>query len=511
MKELSVPTVRRILDTSAEKYGDRPFIKYFTNGRSFEKSFNDLRKDSLSVCRFLKNKTDEKINVAVIGKTSYEYLVFAMGVLISGNVFIPFAPEISSAEAASLFDSADISMLLCSDDFGETAREICVLCPRITETVVFSSLFNIKNEFSDSSEYAALSDCDTDVNDVAMIVFTSGTTGIRKGVMLSQKGLVGNVMYTDYVDVLREGETTLSVLPMYHVYCFSGDFIRNLMNGVTFCLNTEMRDLQANLLRYQPGVMRVVPMIASSLLQRVKVIRRREPALSAREAAERVFGKNIHFLISGGAYLPPELIEDYAECGITLRQGYGMTEAGCRISVPDTEADKSSVGRVIDICDVRTQNGEIQVNTPSVMLGYYKMPEETKASFTEDGWLKTGDIGYVTEDGQLFITGRAKNLIILSGGENVSPEAIEKKFNSYPFVQEVMAYAEKDRIILEVYPDFGEIEAAGIDDYEAEIKGRVSELNKTAKPSHIIAEVRFRAAPFEKTGTGKIKRKENTI
>lgn len=248
--------------------------------------------------------------------------------------------------------------------------------------------------------------------------------------MLSTNALVGNIMYKEYINIFSERTSTLSVLPMHHIYCFSGDYLKNLCDGVQVCLNGNLSDIVPNLERFEPNAMRVVPMIAQHLLQRIKITAAKNPDITPAEAAKIVLGKNLNWIVSGGAYLDPLLVEEYDKLGIMLRQGYGMTEVGCRISVPDRGVSTESVGRVINICDVRTENGEIQIKTPTIMLGYYKMPEETAKMFTEDGWFRTGDIGYVTEDRQLFITGRVKNLIILSSGENVSPEAIEKKFKN---------------------------------------------------------------------------------
>jgi long-subunit acyl-CoA synthetase (AMP-forming) len=298
---------------------------------------------------------------------------------------------------------------------------------------------------------------------------------------------------------------------MYHTFCFSGDYLKNLKDGLQVCLNGEFKDIAENLKRFQPKVIRIVPMIAQSLLCKIKILLRKNPELSPRQAAEEVYGKNIKWLISGGAYLNPELVEEYDKLGIFLRQGYGMTEAGCRISVPDESVAYESVGRIIDLCDVRIENGEIQVNTPTAMMGYYKMPDATKEMFTQDGWLRTGDIGYITDDRQLFITGRAKNLIILSSGENVSPEAIERKFSSVELVEEVLVYGEGNRIIAEFYPDTEYAHSKGIEDIESELEKIVDSVNKTAKASHIISEVRVRTEPFEKTGPGKIKRYETKI
>ena len=512
MFKTEIPSVKDLLNNGVQKYGNSTFIKYVENGEIKEKSFIQINNDSECVCRMIKHTTDKKINVAVIGKTSYEYLVFCSGVLISGNVFVPFSPEISVNEAAELFERADIEMLLYDEDFSKKADELFNICPRLNYICGFDKAKEIYAHYSSDSEFSGLSDVEIDKEKCAIIIYTSGTTGVKKGVMLSMNALVGNIMYREYcTDIFTEGVVALSVLPMYHTFCFSGDYLKNLKDGLQVCLNGDFKDLAENLKRFQPKVIRIVPMIAQSLLSKIKILLRRNPNLTPRQAAEEVFGKNIKWLISGGAYLNPELVEEYDKLGIFLRQGYGMTEAGCRISVPDDNVTYESVGRIIDICDVRTYNGEIQVKTPTVMMGYYKMPDESKEMFTEDGWLKTGDIGYVTDDNQLFITGRVKNLIILSNGENVSPEAIERKFSSIEFVEEVLVYGEGNRIIAEIYPNCEYTQAKGIDDIEAELEKAVDSMNETAKASHIISEVRIRNTPFEKTGPGKIKRYETKI
>lgn len=512
MIKTEIPSVRDLLIESARKYGDETFIKYIKDGEINEKSFVQIKNDSLCVCRMIRHITERRINIAVIGKTSYEYLVFCSGVLTSGNVFVPFAPEISVNEASELFERADIEMLLCEDDFGDRAKQLLEICPKLKNICCFGRADEIYEHYSAESEFSSLSEKEEDKEQCAVIIYTSGTTGVKKGVMLSMNALVGNIMYREYcTDIFKEGTVALSVLPMYHTFCFSGDYLKNLKDGLQVCLNGEFKDLADNLKCFEPKVIRVVPMIAQSLLGKIKIILRRNPDLTPRQAAEAVYGKNIKWLISGGAYLNPELVEEYNKLGIFLRQGYGMTEAGCRISVPDESVAYESVGRIIDLCDVRIQNGEIQVNTPTVMTGYYKMPDESKEMFTDDGWLKTGDIGYVTDDKQLFITGRVKNLIILSSGENVSPEAIERKFCSVELAEEVLVYGEGNRIIAEIYPNDEFAKANGIDNIESELEKIVDSMNETAKASHIISQVRVRNTPFDKTGPGKIKRYENRI
>ncbi len=515
MENFDAPSVRELLDNGAEKYGDATFIKFIRDDKVEERSFKKVRSDSLAVCRWIRSLSEKRMHVAIIGKSNYEYITCLSGILVSGNVAVPFAPDISVEEAAELFERADIEMLLYEAEFAENAEKLKALCPFLKFAVNLGDLNEfdrIYSEYSEASEYAALSDIAVDKNACCVIIFTSGTTGVKKGVELSTLALVGNIMYHDYcTDIFLPNDVSMSVLPMYHIYCFSGDYIKNLKDGLQVCLNGSMMDLIKNLKIFEPKVVRVVPMIAQTLLQRVKAILARNPETSVKEAVTQVFGRNIKWLISGGAYLNPELIDEYEKLGIFLRQGYGMTEAGCRISVPDNTASRESVGRVTDVCEARIQNGEIQVKTPTVMLGYYKMPEETAKMFTEDGWLKTGDIGELTPDNQLFITGRVKNLIILSSGENVSPEAIEKKFADNQLVSEVLVYAENDRIVAEIYPDYEYAELEKIEDIQAELEKTVDRMNKTAKASHIVSEVRVRKEPLEKTGSGKIKRKETKI
>ena len=496
--------IYQILDSAAEKYADKCFLKFVRNGIIEERSYNQVRMHSFGICNVLKQYVHSGAHIAIIGKTSYEYIICMTGVILSGCVLVPFSPEISVRESAELFARADVDMLICDSDFYPKAEQIKKLYPRLcavlrTDDDVFESVY--------SGESAQVNVEEADPDNPAVMIFTSGTTGIRKCVVLSSKALVANIL-TDEVHY-SDSDTALSVLPMFHVFCFSGDYLKNMREGVCVCINGDMRSLGDNLLLFEPDFMRLVPMLAQTLLNRVNAILRKNPNLSKREAAQKVFGRNLKMIYSGGAYLEPELARAYDEMGIRIRQGYGMTEAGCRISVPAPDSPVDSVGQVISICDIRIQDGEIQVKTPSIMLGYYKMPEETAKIFTSDGWLRTGDIGYVTENRQLFITGRRKNLIILSSGENVSPEAIEKKFYAFPIIKEITVYGSGTRLVAEVFPNREYAAQNSIDDIEGEIKGIMLKLNSTAKPSHIIGQLIIRDEPFPKTESGKIKRKND--
>ncbi len=503
-------TVRDLLDNSAELFGSKPFIKYLAGEEIIEKSFIDLKENSLAICRYIRSVCPERMHVAIIGKTSYEYITTMTGALVSGNVFVPFAPNTTVEEGVNLFEAGDIEALFYENEFAETAKAIAEKYGRLKVLVNMGNaewFADIYEKYGADSEYASLSDVELNPEDCATIIYTSGTTGKRKGVMLSSANLIANITYTEFEH--ERDEVLLSVLPMHHIFCFTSDYFKSLLEGFTVCLNGEISNMAKNLQIFQPTTMRMVPMICETLIRKIAILHKRFPELTPREAAEKVFGKNISWIAVGGAYVAPSLIDEYEKYGILLRQGYGMTETSPKITTGDNgNKHKYSSGKLMkSIFDTRIVDGEIQVKGKSVMMGYYKMPEETAEAFTEDGYLKTGDLGRFSDDGEhLFVTGRKKNLIILSNGENISPEEIEKKFADVKVVKEIVVSGEDDRIVAEIFPDTEYAAAVGIEDIEAYLKEKVKEANKGEKPEREIAKLRLRETPFPKTSTGKIRR-----
>ena len=508
----NIPTIRELLDSAPEKHGDRTFIKYIRDGQIVEKRFSEVRSDSLAFCRKLRDLLPGKTHVAIVSKSCYEYIVCMTGVIVSGNVAVPVAPDAPVEELAAILNDADVTAVLYEPEFESSVNALKALCPAIRYTLNFGSAADfeaIYQNYGENSPFAALSDVRMDPEACSLIIYTSGTTGDKKGVMLSSNALVGNMMFKPYSDIVNRRDVILSVLPLYHIFCFVTDYLGPLKNGNELCLNGNMRDLFKNLLIFKPNQMRVVPMLAQALLGRIRAVHAKNPALPLKEAAAQVTGGNLDMMLSGGAYLEPSLCRAFDQMGIFLRQGYGMSEAGCKITVPDFDTAVDCVGRVMDIVDVRIRDGEVQVDTPCRMIGYYKRPEETAAMFTEDGWLRTGDIGHLTEDRQLFITGRLKNLIILSNGENVSPEEIENRYKADPLVSEVLVYAENDAITAEVYPNADYASQHQIANITAALEALTDRLNETAQLSHTVAKLIVRDTPLEKTATGKILRRRD--
>ncbi len=505
-----INTIRQLVDYAADKYGSKDFCRYIRDGKVAKKSYGEFREDCLAVCRYINSVKKERIHIAFIGSTNYEYIACLTGMIFSGNVVVPFAPDISVAEAADLFEDADIELLFCEDAFCEKAKMVQKRYPGLKKVVSLGNaqwFDGIFEKYKTGSFYNGLSNIPEYPDHCSLIIYTSGTTGRRKGVMLSNRNLAANTCYNEYN--MDSTDVSFSVLPMHHVFCYACDVLKTLYDGGTLCLNGELRNLYTNLLIFEPTIMRIVPALCKSILTRIKITERQNPSLTPREAAEKVVGKNFRRMISGSAFLSAALIDGFEKYGITVRQGYGMSECSPRISTSDfvdTE-NKYSNGKVLSVNEVRIVENEIQVKGPSVMLGYYKRPEETAAAFTKDGFLHTGDLGYL-KGSHIYLTGRKKNLIILSNGENVSPEEIENRFVDDGVVKEIVVIGENDKFIAEIYPDSQFAEAHGITDIEAEIQKIVDRVNIESPSDRQIFAFRLREKPFERTSTGKIKRTE---
>lgn len=504
--ENDILTIRDLLSYTAQLYGDKPCIKYVDgNDEVVVKSYRDMNEDSRSVCRYIRSLSANRMHIALVGKTNYEYITCMNGIFISGNVAVPLAYDYSTDATAEMLNDSDTEILFYDESFADRVEETLALCPKIKTSINLSQgdfFEKIYKEFNSESANKDLDRVEIDPDECTVIIYTSGTTGNRKGAMLSSRAIISNVYYKE---LSYEGDNVaLNVLPMYHIFCFSCDYLKNLKDGVTVCLNGDIANVGANLLRFEPTVVRMVPMVIEGLMRKIRIIRKKEPDLTPREAAERVFGRRLRNIISSGAYISPHVAMRFEEMGINLRQGYGMTETGPRISVPDGKTCGASVGRIISTCNIRIKDGEIQVSSPSLMMGYYKRPEETEKVFTEDGWLKTGDMGRISEDRELFITGRLKNVIILSNGENVSPEEIEKKYIDEHLIKEIVVYGENNCITAEIFPDMDYAKRKGIENVEETVKAIVDRVNAADNAAREVDKVKVRFEPFPRTATGKI-------
>ena len=304
-------------------------------------------------------------------------------------------------------------------------------------------------------------------------------------------------------------DVILTVLPIHHVYCFTCDILLSLRYGNTVCVNDSLMKVAQNLKLFKPTIILLVPMIISAIYKQIKSVSKSMPLIPMKVIAKKAFGGRLKVMYSGGAYLNPELITAFEKMGITIAQGYGMTECSPRITTGDlTRKSAGDVGTVVKGCEVRIVDGEITVKSHSVMQGYYK-DEVSTAETLKDGWLYTGDLGYADDQNRLFITGRKKNLISLSNGENVSPEELENKVEAAQMAQEAMVYPEEEVLTLELYLGTVLYKNMSEEDTVKAIKKKVAEINKSLPSSKSIRRIRIRKEEFEKTTSRKIKRTQS--
>lgn len=504
-------------------YGDRKAYKYFVEETVVSKSFKELEHDVNAVASWLVNKGWRRKHIAILGSSCYPWIVTFLAIANSDNVVIPLDKMLPEEEILNLLVMGDIDVVFLSEEFETMMKSIRESENCVTDIISFSG--TTYREIL-RTEPVALPKIDP--NAMAEILFTSGTTGTSKGVVLSQKNIVSNIneiCRMDFTQNLKVNPVVMSVLPIHHTFELTVDNLGVLYCGATVCINDKLENIVANLNRFKPSVILVVPTIAEIFYKKVMegietggnkgkiaFAKKVNKTLSAVKIDARrslykslldKFGGNLTNVVVGGAALRSEVAEAFDEFGVNMYQGYGLTECAPLVAANYPGNNKfGSVGKPVSYMDIKFDNQEILVKGDGVMLGYYKNPEAT-AEAIQDGWFRTGDLGYLDKEGYLYITGRCKNLIILDNGKNIYPEELEEYIMTVPGVKDVMVYDDKGKISAIVQPvnvnDKASLKA---------IKQGIRKMNEKLPAYKRVIGLDFRAQDFPKTTTLKIKRRE---
>ena len=497
-------TVRQILVNTEKKYGPEDAIRYKIGKNEIEsKSYTQLKDDSESFSNVLKSLGEQGKHISVIGMTSYEWLATYFGTVNSGSVIVPLDVNLPAEDVCDLIARSDSTVLVYDEVRKDVAAIAKERCPQLKTMICMQQKENDDHAFAFwklLEENRGSFTYEPDPDQLCTIMFTSGTTGKSKGVMLTHRNVAENATCLDMK--IPERTVIMTVLPIHHAYCLSMDILKGVSLGSVICINDSLMRVAKNIKLFKPEMILMVPLMIETMAKKLE----EASLLPAKIVKGQVFGKQFHTICSGGAYLDPKYIDMFKKYDIVIQQGYGMTECAPVISVNQSWNIRSdSVGQLLPNCEAKTVDGELWVKGSSVMQGYYKMPEET-AETLEDGWLKTGDLGYVDEDGFVYLTGRKKNLIITKNGENVSPEELENVLSTNRLVGEVLV-REKDGVIeAEIYPDQDYVKKKRIKDVREKLQEIIDEYNKIAAPQKRIYSLIVREKEFEKTTTRKIKR-----
>lgn len=497
-------TIREIVLHSAQKYKDEDAIRYKIKKNEIKtKSYNDLKQDSESFSNVLQLLGQQGNHIALTGMTSYSWLITYFGIVNSGSVAVPLDVSLPAEEICKLIDRADVTVFILDNIRADVAAIVKSRCPKLKYLISMQQEQHTENMLSLwqlIGEHKASFDYEPQPEQLATIMFTSGTTGKSKGVMLSHRNMAENATCLDMK--FPERSVLLTVLPVHHAYCLSMDILKGLSTGSIICINDSFIRMAKNIKLFQPNIILMVPLMIETMAKKLEDAQGFPPEI----VKEQVFGAQLHTICSGGAYLPPSMLDLFAKYDINILQGYGMTECSPVISTTVSwNIRKGSVGQLIPNCEAKTVNEELWVRGSSVMQGYYKMPKETEETLV-DGWLRTGDLGYVDENRFVYLTGRKKNLIITKNGENVSPEEIENKLGESRLVQEILV-REKDGVIkAEIFPDYEYAQKKGIENLYATLQQLIDDYNLTVPAYKRVYHLTMRNTEFPKTPSKKIKR-----
>ena len=541
------PTLPEMFRITVQRYGGRPCFTVYEPDR-ISLNYDEAMERIQKVARWLRAQGIRKGDtVAVTGKNSPEWAVAYLGILFSGAVVVPIDYQLRNEELDLLMKTADTRILFVDEEKHETYGK----APGKLKAVVSlksglgTYIYDLDGPQADMER--------AEVEDLAAILFTSGTTGVPKGVMLTHKNLVSDCYLAQSNLTVYPTDVFYALLPIHHSYTMLAVFIEAISAGseivfgkkmVTKAILKDLKEAKITMFLGVPmlfnkvlaGIMRGIKAkgpVAYGLIRTLMALSGMVKKLFKVNPGKKIFHSvldkaslaTIRICISGGGPLAPSVFKQYNQLGIDFIQGYGLTETSPIVTLNPVEHYKeTSVGRLSDQVEMKILDpdergvGEIAIKGPMVMKGYYKMPEETAAVFTQDGWFKTGDLGYLDDEHYLYLTGRAKNLIVTEGGKNVYPEEIENEFQLYDEIEQILVrgYLMDVKMKVEgiealVYPNPEFFKTAeGTLKAKAEIQKRmdgiIAEVNQRMLPYQRIERITVLDQAMEMTTTKKIKR-----
>jgi len=549
-------TLNELIDRSCDRYGRNSAV-----GFAFDAplSYAEFRRLLLLVAAMLKDSGVKKGDrVAILAENSPQWGIAYFGIVRLGAVAVPILPDFAENDVKHILADAEAKILFTTQRQLEKLYELGGYRPKAIITLddacdknhllpceTFTDFLARAGELSDKKRAGLTGPLTAD--DIASTIYTSGTSGHSKAVMLSHRNFIRNVLSTAGIldTPISEvaGWTFLSILPMSHCYEFTTSFLLPLAAGarIVYAGKTPTPSILEKICRAEkptimcmvPMVMdkiykkRILPAINDNLILRTAI---RMPFLG--KAIQRKIGRKLYdffggqlkLVAIGGAALNLEVEKFLAAAGFPYLCGYGLTEAAPLVSAGpwgDPTVAIGSSGKPVRDVEVRithlnpeTGLGEIEVRGPNVMRGYYKNEKATRETIDPDGWLATGDLGYLDARNNLFIEGRSKSVIVLSHGENIYPEIIEEKINAYAEVIESLVTEENDKLVARVYFDYdrideetrGQSQQRKLDHIEAMLRHIQREVNEQLPRYSQLHRVGERQEPFVKTATHKIKR-----
>ncbi len=538
---------REAVKRHVERDGNRPAFKFREKKEIKTVTYREFYNDHLYLGNALFKMGYSSRHVACIGDNCYRWLVVHFTMMNSNGVYVPLDRQLPKQDIVTVLNHSDSEMLFFTKKFAKIIAEIREELPNIKVFVCLDGEA-VEGEYLSFDDLiaegkalveAGVTDYEEAVGDtdaLRLLVYTSGTTGMAKGVMLSERNVIS--CCNTGLRLTRLFDRAISLLPYHHTYEGIG-LAAELSCGVTIFINDSMKNLLKNFEEFKPETAFLVPAYLEAFYKRImKAIGKKKPIINVLIAISNLlrkcgidarrkffgmilkpFGGELKKVISGGAPIRPEIADFFDDIGITVVNGYGITECSPLVCITREGYDDCyTAGVPIGSVQIKLENedengvGEVCVKGTSVMLGYYKNEEATK-DVMKDGWFNTGDLGKIDKYGRLAITGRAKNLIVLKNGKNIFPEEIENYILSIPYVAEAAVTSWKDEngeesgLCAHVYMD-PQSEMSGAENLEEILRKDITEVCKVLPVYKQVNRIKIRQEEFIKTTTNKIKRME---
>lgn len=563
--EDKINNFREMLNRSVKLYGDRDAFIVKKGEHEYRKvTHREFRHEVNCLGAALIDLGLKDKNIAVIGENRYEWCLSYLSVTCGCGVVVPVDKELHADEIAMILNRSEASAVIFS---GKIFDKNLIEALSLNETVKILVCMDEETHEAEGREYFTVAsllergktllesgdrrylDAEIDSYALSVLLFTSGTTGIAKGVMLSQRNICADIeSVTQCLDTYCT-DLVLSILPIHHTYECTCDFLELLYMGGSISFCEGLRYIAKNVQEYKPTILMLVPLIIENVYSKIVKKASSNPvkkvafhcmlwisgvlqSLGFKNAGRKMFrqvhetlGGRLRLIIAGAAAMNPKVARDMNRMGFKLRQGYGLTETSPILCVNhDSGHADASVGPAMPRIEVKIVNpdkdgrGEIAARGDNVMLGYYKDPEATAAVLKEDGWFYTGDRGYMDKQGRVYITGRIKNMIVNKTGKNIYPEELEEKLMKIPYILECVVWGDDDVkeddtvICATIVPKeeaITEKARLSMEDTQAIhdlIWKEVKKINKGFPTYKKIQKIVIRREEFEKTTTKKIKR-----
>lgn len=475
--------------TEAKGFRSLDAYRWYDGTRIHTRTYGQLNADSRRIASYLNMRFGRGRHIALFGETSYAWMTAYFGIMVSGNISVPMDIKLDMDRAAARLERADVTVLLLSGRFMHLSGELREKCPYLKAILNMDELSALARNCNESFE------TEIDSSALAQLMITSGTTKEGKIVMLSHNNIY-SVTHGN-IHLCNPGERVLSILPIYHCFELFFTQLSYLLQGATICINSDISNIVSDMRLFEVNYIITVPLIVNQFAQIIKNITNK--SVLNRDQIIAYFGGHLKKIGIGGAAVRPKVIDALRSAGIHVFYGYGLTESagGCTVNADPID---DSVGKpFIDGLETAIIDGELCLRGPNTMLGYYKDKETTEKTII-DGWLHTGDLGYVNKYGCVHLYGRKDNLIVSYGGENVYPEEIEEDIKSIPGVVEAVVYKAANFLHAGI-----QLEEPEKEDH---VRREINALNQRLPSYKAIVRLVFPASAFPVTTSMKVKRND---